>query len=68
MLSLWNVFGGLMSTARGGSSTEAEEKATSSQLLRLPPEIILLVADMLPTPSAACLALSIRKVRSKRGR
>jgi len=32
------------------------------QVLRLPLEIILLVASMLPTPSAACLALCSRRL------
>ncbi|KFX94415.1 hypothetical protein O988_06324 [Pseudogymnoascus sp. VKM F-3808] len=38
-------------------TTSSEESATVSQLLRLPPEIILLVAESLSTQSAACLAL-----------
>jgi hypothetical protein len=49
-----------MLTTRTDAGAEAKEKATASQLLRLPPEIILLVASMLPTPSAACLALCSR--------
>jgi hypothetical protein len=59
MISLRNVFRRAMSNTRtdADADAEAEEKATASQLLRLPPEIILLVASMLPTPSAACLAL-----------
>jgi hypothetical protein len=55
-----NVFGRLMLATRTKAGAEAEEKATASQLLRLPPEVILLVATMLPPPSAACLALCSR--------
>jgi hypothetical protein len=51
-----------MSITRTDAGAEAEEKETASQLLRLPPEIILLVASMLPTPSAACLALCSRRL------
>lgn len=47
-----------MPTTQTDAGAEAEElKATTSQLLRLPPEIILMLASMLPTPSAACFAL-----------
>lgn len=60
MISLRNIFGRLILTTRTDASAEAEESATASQLLRLPPEIILLVASMLPTPSTACLALCSR--------
>lgn len=48
-----------MSTTRTDAGVE---KAISSHLLRLPPEIILMVASMLPTPSAACLALCSRRL------
>ena len=51
-----------MLTTRTGTGAEAEEKATASQLLRLPPEIILLVASNLSTPSASCLALCSRRL------
>ncbi|KFY41076.1 hypothetical protein V495_05054 [Pseudogymnoascus sp. VKM F-4514 (FW-929)] len=43
-------------------TTSSEESETVSQLLRLPPEIILLVADSLPTQSAACLALCCHRL------
>jgi hypothetical protein len=36
--------------------------ASSSQLLRLPPELIILLADNLPMPSGACLALCRRRL------
>jgi hypothetical protein len=52
-----------MSASGTGAGAEAEEKATGSQLFRLPPEIVLLVASMLPTPSAACLALCSRHLK-----
>lgn len=51
-----------MSTTRTGTCAEAEEKATVSQLLCLPPELIVLIASMLPTPSAACLTLCSRRL------
>lgn len=60
MISLRNVFGRFVSATRTDAGASAEEQATASQLLRLPPEIILMVASMLPTPSAACLALCNR--------
>lgn len=62
MISLWNVFGRLMLTTRTDADAEAEEEVTASQLLRLPPEIIILVASMLPTPSPACLTLCSRRL------
>lgn len=67
MISLRNVFERLMLTTRTDADAEAEEKATASQLLRLPPEIILLVASMLPAPSAACLALCNRRLNHTLG-
>ena len=62
MISLGNVFGSLISTTRTGAGTEAEEKATASQLLSLPPEIIFFVGSTLQTPSATCLALFSRRL------
>ena len=62
MISLRNVFGRLLLTTRTGTGAEAEEKATASHLLRLPPNIILLVATKLSTPSASCLALCSRRL------
>jgi len=60
MISLRNIFGKLTFTTRTDADAEAEGK--TSQLLRLPPEIILLIANMLPEPSAACLALCSRRL------
>lgn len=52
-----------MLTTRTGTGAEAEEKATTaSHLLRLSPEIILLVTSKLSTPSASCLALCSRRL------
>jgi hypothetical protein len=62
MMSLRRVIGSRMLTTQTGAIAKAEEKAAASQLLRLPREIILMVANMLPAPSAACLALSSRRV------
>lgn len=47
-------------TTRTNAGPEAEEKA--SQLLRLPSEIILLIASLLPKRSAACLGLCSRRL------
>ena len=63
MIWLRNVFESLMPVTPIGAGAEPEEKSTASQLLRLPPEMILLVASMLPTPSAACLALCSRRLK-----
>jgi hypothetical protein len=60
IISLWNAFGRLMPTTPTGAGADEEEKTTASQLFRLPPEIILLVADKLSTSSAACFALCSR--------
>jgi hypothetical protein len=62
MISLRNCFGRLTLTTDTDAAAETEEKATASQLLRLPPEIILLVVSMLTTPSAACLAICSRRL------
>ncbi|KAH6671104.1 hypothetical protein B0J14DRAFT_595338 [Halenospora varia] len=62
MISLRNLFEKLVPSTRPRAGTEAKETATASQLLCLPPETILLVAAMLPTPAVACLALCSRRL------
>ena len=63
MISLRNIFGRFMLTTQIVTSAEAEENATTaSHLLRLSPEIILLIASKLSTPSASCLALCSRRL------
>ena len=48
---------------RADADVEApQEEASSSQFLRLPPELIILLADNLPMPSGACLALCNRRL------
>ncbi|KAL3423631.1 hypothetical protein PVAG01_05378 [Phlyctema vagabunda] len=44
-----------------------EQEATPSQLFRLPPEIILSIASILPTASAACLALCCHRLNQTLG-
>ncbi len=67
-MSQRNIFRRFMLTTRTGTSAEAEEKAsTASHLLRLPPEIILLVTSKLSTPSASCLALCSRRLNRTLG-
>ncbi|EDO04917.1 predicted protein [Sclerotinia sclerotiorum 1980 UF-70] len=61
MISLRKIFRKLRLKARPDTAAEAEEEPIASPLFRLPPEIILLIANMLPTPSIACLALSSRR-------
>ncbi|TVY91759.1 hypothetical protein LAWI1_G003880 [Lachnellula willkommii] len=56
MISLWNLFGKLM------FPTRTDVEVTASPLHRLPPEIIVLIANVLPKPSAACLALCSRRL------
>lgn len=62
MISLRKIFRKLRLKARPDTAAEAEEEPIASPLFRLPPEIILLIANMLPTPSIACLALSSRRM------
>ena len=52
-----------MSVTWTDNAGDAEETETVSHLLRLPAEIILMVADMLPIPSAASFALCCRRLR-----
>ncbi|KAA8568825.1 hypothetical protein EYC84_007808 [Monilinia fructicola] len=63
MSPLGDAFGSLQPTTQSDASTEATEDNTmASQLIQLPAELILIVASMLPTSSAACLALSSRRI------
>lgn len=67
MIPLWNFFGKLTLTTGTHVRTQAEEEETTSQLLHLPSEIILLIANMLPESSAACLALCNRRFKHTLG-
>lgn len=62
-MSLWNILG-RYTVSRTDACAEAEDTAIVSQLLRLPPEIILFLAELLPRPSATCLALSCRHLNN----
>lgn len=67
MISLWNIFRRSRPSTPSDVGAEAGGEASESRLLRLPPEIILIIADMLPTPSASCLALCSRRLRDTLG-
>lgn len=46
------------------SYVEAKKKSVKSHLLRLPPELILMIAELLSTTPAACLTLCSRQLSS----
>ncbi|KAB8296804.1 hypothetical protein EYC80_002221 [Monilinia laxa] len=63
MSPLGDASGSLQSTTQSDAGTEATERNTMAlQSMQLPAELILIVASMLPTSSAACLALSSRRI------
>ncbi|KAK2768452.1 hypothetical protein FQN54_000307 [Arachnomyces sp. PD_36] len=62
MISLRNVLERLTLVNRPDADVEVEEKTIESGLLRLPTELILMIASSLPTPSAICLALCSRRL------
>ncbi|OBT83295.1 hypothetical protein VE02_07946 [Pseudogymnoascus sp. 03VT05] len=62
MALLANSWRKLMSAVWTDTVNNGEESATPPDLLRLPPEIIMSIAGMLPAQSSACLAICCRQL------